>query len=182
MVETTPTFPTEQEFRGYLGQSRVGTKLLDIFDRYAQGLETRYDSDVQEIPVGPVDETSVSPMVNYKGKFKKMESAALHTTDFSSSDFPSLDLTLWVEDDQLLLRFDPYAVGGDYDRVRIKANLETGEVVAEMDAAYTPDEHTKEFRKFIDRIRRLSSVSEDILGLIDGEDILGLIDGQEESG
>jgi len=165
MVDRQPTFPTEEEFRGYLGQTNLGRNFLGIFDKYAEGLETQYRTSVEDILVDLVEETA-TPIVSYKGEIKKTEHASLHTTDFSHSDFPSLDLGLWVEDGQLILEFDPYATGGD-DIIRLHAYLDSGKVEVELPGNYKPDQHKPEFRKMIDRIQRFSSVGSDLLDVID---------------
>ncbi|MBI4164085.1 MAG: hypothetical protein HY512_04435 [Candidatus Aenigmarchaeota archaeon] len=162
-----PTFPTEKEFRGYLGQTNLGRKFLGIFDRYSQGIKTEYRTLLRFVDEEGGEVRPESIEEHEEEELGREETTGLKTTDYSHSDFPSFSLDLDVELNELTLEFDPYAAGGDDDIITLHAYLDSGKVEVQLPGNYEQDQHKPEFRKTIDRVQRFSSVASDLLAILD---------------
>ncbi len=62
-------FKTEQEFRRHLSATEYGKRILDIFDKYAEGHETKYNTDnLGDLVVLEGDDSSLSLSLMDEGK------------------------------------------------------------------------------------------------------------------
>ena len=147
-MDQQPTFPTEGEFRNHLRQYPLGQRVLNIFDRCSEGLETRYETDF---------------------KIDDRENVYLCVNDGEQSkgyDQPFITLSLEVEHNRAGLTFDmaKYLGKGCID---IYVDLDTGKSEVLNEESETVD--LQGMIEFIDRARRLSSVGEDVLPLLSPE-------------